>query len=71
MGEDLTVSELAALIAQVVGYDGELTFDPSRPDGTPRKLLDVSRIHALGWKAEVSLRDGIERIYRWFEANEA
>jgi GDP-L-fucose synthase len=71
VGEDLTIADLAALIAQVVGYEGELTFDPSRPDGTPRKLLDVSRIHALGWKAEVSLPDGIERIYRWFEANEA
>jgi GDP-L-fucose synthase len=70
VGEDLTIAELAQLIARVVGYEGDLTFDPSRPDGTPRKLLDVSRIHALGWKAEVSLPDGIERIYRWFDANE-
>jgi GDP-L-fucose synthase len=70
VGEDLTIAELAQLIARVVGYDGKLTFDTDRPDGTPRKLLDVSRIQALGWKAEVPLPDGIERIYRWFEANE-
>jgi GDP-L-fucose synthase len=71
VGEDVTIEELARLIADVVGYEGALTFDPSKPDGTPRKLLDVSRINALGWKAEVSLRDGIERIYAWFESNVA
>jgi GDP-L-fucose synthase len=71
VGEDVTIEDLARLIADVVGYDGALTFDPSKPDGTPRKLLDVSRINALGWKAEVPLRDGIERIYAWFESNVA
>ena len=63
VGEDLTIKELALLIADVVGFDGSLTFDPSRPDGTPRKVLDVSRIRRLGWKPEMPLREGIERIY--------
>jgi GDP-L-fucose synthase len=71
VGDDVTIEELARLIADVVGYDGALTFDHSKPDGTPRKLLDVSRINALGWQAEVSLRDGIERIYTWFQSNVA
>jgi GDP-L-fucose synthase len=66
VGEDITIKDLALLIADVVGYQGELTFDTSRPDGTPRKVLDVSRIHSLGWKAEISLRDGIGMIYRWY-----
>jgi GDP-L-fucose synthase len=67
VGEDLTIKDLGLMIADVVGFDGALTFDHSRPDGTPRKVLDVSRIHALGWKAEVPLREGIERLHRWFE----
>jgi len=71
VGEDITIKDLALLIASVVGFEGKLTFDASRPDGTPRKLLDVSRIHALGWKAEVPLREGIERIYRWYSEQAA
>jgi len=66
VGEDITIRDLALLVASEVGYDGGLTFDTSRPDGTPRKILDVSRIHALGWKAEMSLREGISTIYRWY-----
>lgn len=62
-GEDLTIRELAELVARVLEYDCELVFDPSHPDGTPRKLLDVSRINALGWKARTSLADGIRRMY--------
>ncbi|HLY43598.1 MAG TPA: GDP-L-fucose synthase [Terracidiphilus sp.] len=62
-GEDLTIRELAELIARVIEYDGEFVFDTSRQDGTPRKLLDVSRINALGWKASTSLEDGIRRAY--------
>lgn len=62
-GEDLTIRELATLVAKVLNYDCELIFDTSREDGTPQKLLDVSRIHALGWKARVSLHDGIRRTY--------
>jgi len=66
VGEDLTIAELAALVAQVVGYEGELTYDSSKPDGTPRKLLDVSRMQALGWRAEVGLRQGIQMTYRHY-----
>jgi len=62
-GNDLTIHELAELVCKVVGFDGELVFDPSRPDGTPRKVLDVSRIQALGWHAETSLEDGIRCVY--------
>jgi GDP-L-fucose synthase len=62
-GEDLTIRELAELVCKVVGFRGELVFDPSRPDGTPRKLMDVSRINALGWKAQTGLEEGIRRVY--------
>ncbi|RMG07680.1 MAG: GDP-L-fucose synthase [Planctomycetota bacterium] len=65
-GEDLTIRELAALVCEVTGYRGELAFDPSRPDGVPRKLLDVSRLAALGWRARIPLREGLERTYRWY-----
>jgi GDP-L-fucose synthase len=66
VGEDVTIRELAEIVADVVGYDGELVQDPSKPDGTPRKLLDVNKINDLGWKAKVSLRDGIATTYQWF-----
>jgi GDP-L-fucose synthase len=66
VGEDVTIRELAEIVADVAGYDGELVQDTSKPDGTPRKLLDVSRINDLGWKATVPLRDGIAATYRWF-----
>lgn len=62
-GEDLTIRELASLICRVLDFDGEITFDTSKPDGTPRKLLDVGRIHQLGWRARTSLEDGIRRTY--------
>ncbi len=62
-GEDLSIRELAELIADVVGYGGALKFDPSMPDGTPRKLLDVSKVNALGWKAAIGLREGITAVY--------
>jgi GDP-L-fucose synthase len=68
-GEDLTISELGALIAHVVGFSGNLVFDHSRPDGTPRKLLDVSRLNALGWRPKVSLRQALERTYHHFVEN--
>jgi GDP-L-fucose synthase len=66
VGQELTIRELAELVADVVGYEGELVQDISKPDGTPRKLLDVSRINDLGWKATVPLRDGIAATYKWF-----
>jgi GDP-L-fucose synthase len=65
-GEDLTIRELAALVMDVVGYRGELVFDLSKPDGTPRKLLDISRLRGLGWRPRIALRDGIEQTYRWY-----
>jgi GDP-L-fucose synthase len=67
-GEDLTVQELAELIREVVGFDGQLTFDPSQPDGTPRKLLDVSRMKELGWQASIPLREGLAAVYREYAA---
>ena len=67
-GTDLTIRELAELVCEVVGFDGELTWDRSRPDGTPRKLLDISKISSLGWEAKIPLREGIVRTYDWFKA---
>lgn len=66
VGEDLTIKELAEQIKGVVGYSGELKFDPSKPDGTPRKLLDVSKLHALGWQARTPLVEGIKKSYDSF-----
>jgi GDP-L-fucose synthase len=66
VGADQTILELAQTIARVVGYGGEILTDPSKPDGTPRKLLDVSRLHALGWQARIGLEEGIASTYRWF-----
>jgi GDP-L-fucose synthase len=71
VGEDVTVRELAEMIGDVVGFEGELTFDTSQPDGTPRKLLDVSKINALGWRAKIPLREGIAQTYDWFLQNKA
>jgi GDP-L-fucose synthase len=65
-GQDVTIRELAETVARVVGYQGELVFDATKPDGTPRKLLDVSRINVLGWKASVGLEEGVADTYRWF-----
>ena len=65
-GEDLSIRALAELVAEVVGYTGTITTDPSKPDGTPRKLMDVSRLHALGWRHRIALRDGIATTYAWF-----
>jgi len=67
-GKDIPIAELAALIAGVVGYEGGFTYDPSKPDGTPRKLLDVSRLAALGWRPRIGLREGIAAAYRDFLA---
>lgn len=67
-GEDISIADFASLVAEVVGFKGELVFDPSRPDGTPRKLLDVSKLAALGWRAQTDLRPGLEATYRDFLA---
>ena len=65
-GEDVTIRELAEFICKVVGFDGELAFDASKPDGTPRKLLDVSKLKGLGWQAKTSLADGMADVYGWY-----
>jgi GDP-L-fucose synthase len=65
-GEDQTIAELARLVADVVGYRGEIQWDTTKPNGTPRKLLDVTRISALGWRPQISLADGLRRTYSWF-----
>ena len=69
-GEDVSIRELAELICEVVGFGGELVFDSSKPDGTPRKVLDVSKLKTLGWAPQVSLREGIARTYRWYLENQ-
>jgi GDP-L-fucose synthase len=69
VGEDVSIKELAELIRETVGFFGSIEWDSSKPDGTPRKLLDVSRITDLGWKAEISLKDGIASTYQWYKAN--
>ncbi len=69
VGEDVRISDLARLVGEVVGFEGEIVFDPGKPDGTPRKLLDVSRLQALGWSAKTGLREGIEETYRWYLKN--
>jgi GDP-L-fucose synthase len=66
VGSDLTIRELAETLARVIGWSGELVFDRARPDGTPRKLVDVSRLAALGWKASMPFEEGLRRTYRWF-----
>ena len=68
-GEDISIRDLAELICDVVGFTGELAWDTTKPDGTPRKLLDVSKVHALGWRHRIPLRDGIARTYQWFLEN--
>jgi GDP-L-fucose synthase len=68
-GEDITIRELAELIAETVGYGGRLVQDPSKPDGTPRKLLDVTRLDALGWRPGIGLREGLTDTYAWFVEN--
>lgn len=66
VGEDLSIKNLAALIKEIIGYEGQLRYDDSKPDGTPRKLMDVSKLHALGWKHKTSIRDGIKLAYQDF-----
>lgn len=69
-GDDLTIAELATLIRDIVYPEARIVFDASMPDGTPRKLLDVSRLHALGWSHHIELRDGVAETYQWFRQNE-
>jgi GDP-L-fucose synthase len=71
VGEDVSIRELAEIVAEIVGFDGSIVQDTSKPDGTPRKLLDVSRINALGWRPEIGLREGIARTYDWYRSTVA
>jgi GDP-L-fucose synthase len=66
VGEDVTIAELAALVKQAVGFEGEIVFDTAKPDGTPRKLLDVTRLNAIGWRAPTSLQAGLAKAYADF-----
>ena len=68
-GEDLTIKELAEIIQEIVGHQGEIIWDSSKPDGTPRKLMDVSKMHELGWKHQIELQEGIQKTYDWFLEN--
>lgn len=70
-GEDITILDLARLVCDVVGFDGKIVTDPTKPDGTPRKLLDVSKLKATGWTSRYGLRDGLAEAYKWFNDNEA
>ena len=69
VGDDIAIRELAELVRDITGFEGAIVNDTSKPDGTPRKLLDVSRLHALGWQARIPLREGIEQTYRWYLDN--
>ncbi len=69
-GEDIKIKDLAELIKKTVGFEGEIISDTTKPDGTPRKLLDVSKLHSLGWKHQVSLEEGIKKTYEWFLENQ-
>jgi GDP-L-fucose synthase len=68
-GKDLSIKELAEMIKEIVGYRGKIVYDHTKPDGTPRKLLDVSRLHELGWREKIPLREGIEQTYKWYLDN--
>ncbi|HMS25104.1 MAG TPA: GDP-L-fucose synthase [Acidimicrobiia bacterium] len=68
-GEDVSIKELSMMISEIVGYDGELVFDPNKPDGMPKKLLDVSKIHELGWRHTIELAEGLKRTYAWYLDN--
>jgi GDPmannose 4,6-dehydratase/GDP-L-fucose synthase len=70
-GTDVTIAELAAMIARITGFSGKIAFDASKPDGTPRKLLDVSRLTKMGWQARIPLEAGIGETYAWFKAQDA
>jgi GDP-L-fucose synthase len=70
IGEDISIRELAEMIREIVGFKGGICFDATKPDGTPRKLLDVTRLHSLGWRAKIALREGIVATYRWYLENQ-
>ena len=68
-GEEVTIAELAQMLAGVTGFPGRIVYDPSRPDGTPRKLLDTTRLESMGWRPTIRLEEGLSRTYPWFLEN--
>ncbi len=70
VGEDITIGDLALLIKEIVGYEGDIVYDSSKPDGTPRKLLDVSKLTSLGWTARTNIKEGILRTYEWYNTRD-
>ena len=66
-GKELTIRELSELVVKAVGFTGKIDFDASKPDGTPRKLIDVSKLHSLGWKHKVEIEDGVQKLYDWYK----
>ena len=70
VGEDVSIADLARMVGEAVGYQGEIVYDASKPDGTPRKLVDTTKINGLGWRAGISLQEGIKKTYQWFVDNE-
>ena len=71
VGKDTSIKELSEMIGEIVGFEGPIHYDSTRPDGTPQKLLDVSRLHGLGWRSETSLREGIKKTYQWYVSEDA
>jgi GDP-L-fucose synthase len=71
VGQDISIQELAELIREVVGFEGQIRFDASKPDGTPRKLLDVTRLFAMGWRPRIKFRSGIASTYDWYAKQNA
>ena len=69
VGKDISIKDLAEKIKEVVGYEGQIVFNTTKPDGTPRKLVDVSRLNNLGWQASISLDEGLKKVYEWFLNN--
>ena len=67
VGKDINIKELAELIKVIVGFEGKIKYDMSKPDGTPQKLLDIGKLNALGWKSEISFKEGIESTYEWYK----
>ena len=70
-GEEVTILELAEMLKKVTGYQGEIVLDPSKPDGTPRKLTDISRLKAMGWQPKITLEEGLKQTYEWYQTSQA
>ena len=67
-GKEITIKQLSELVANAVGFKGEIVFDSNKPDGTPRKLVDVSKLHSLGWKHQIEINEGVNRLFQWYRS---